>query len=327
MKLISETVEHVQPLIVEESGVKGYFIEGPFLQAELKNKNGRIYPLKILEREVERYTRELINENRALGELGHPDSPSINLDRVSHLIISLRQEGTNFIGRAKIMDTPYGKIVKSLIDEKVKLGVSTRGLGTMRQTSQGSVVSDDFYLATAADIVSDPSAPNAFVQGIMENREWIWNNGILTERQIAQYRRELDRIPTRRATDKRVDEVKLFDRFMRDIRVVSKGQSPTVVEQKTVSRPKISESKLLKAMKGIKVVVEGSELKVGDKVRTKTAKAVRWAGTGEGNIMVPAGTLGRVVRTYTEYGDPKVVVNVGRYDSLVFNPEQLTYVP
>lgn len=224
MKLISEVCEHdIAPLIVEETGQKQYFVTGPFLQAEIKNRNGRIYPLDVLTREVSRYTAELIDENRALGELGHPDSPSINLDRVSHLIVELLPSGKDFIGKAKIMDTPYGKIVKNLIDEKVKLGVSSRGVGTLRSTSQGNVVGEDFYLATAADIVADPSAPNAFVRGIMENKEWVWENGILTEAQIAQYQQELVAAPKKQKEPRKLAEAKVWKKFLDSIRVSVKS--------------------------------------------------------------------------------------------------------
>ena len=218
MKLITE-VNYAKPLIIEEAGVKEYYIEGPFLQAELRNRNGRIYPLSVLQREVERYSKELIAESRALGELGHPDSPQINLDRVSHLIVSLEQVGTDFIGKAKIMATPYGNIVKSLIDENVKLGASSRGVGSLKTTSEGNVVDDDFYLTTAADIVADPSAPNAFVRGIMEGREWVWNNGILSEKQIAQYKKELAMTPKKKAIAKKLDEARAFQKFLDEIRV------------------------------------------------------------------------------------------------------------
>ena len=218
MKLITETIV-AQPLITEEAGVKSYFIEGPFLQAELKNKNGRVYPLELLVREVNRYKKEFISEKRALGELGHPDSPTINLDRVSHLIVELNQTGHDFMGRAKILDTPNGRIVKALIDDGVQLGVSSRGVGSLNTTSQGDVVGDDFYLSTAADIVADPSAPEAFVRGIMEGKEWVWQNGSLTEGQIQQYRKELQAAPKKKAAQRKIDEARVFERFIRDIKV------------------------------------------------------------------------------------------------------------
>ena len=221
MKLIKEYVEHdVTPqVLTEEAGGKSYYITGPFLQAELKNRNGRIYPLPILQREVARYTRELVVENRALGELGHPDNPTINLDRVSHRITELTQSGKDFIGKARILDTPNGRIVKALIDDGVRLGVSSRGLGSLRETSEGNVVGEDFYLATAADIVADPSAPNAFVQGIMEGKEWVWQNGILTETQIANYKRQLEAAPQKKAEARKLVEARAFQQFMDAIRV------------------------------------------------------------------------------------------------------------
>ena len=177
MKLIKEHIEEVK-LIVEakDNGkAKDYYIEGVYLQSNLKNRNGRMYPKEIMEKEVDRYTKEYINKNRAYGELGHPDSPTINLDRVSHMIKSLKREGNNWVGKAKILDTPYGKIVKSLIDEGAQLGVSSRGLGSLVQKDGVNLVQDDFMLATAADIVADPSAPDAFVEGVMEGKEWVFN--------------------------------------------------------------------------------------------------------------------------------------------------------
>ena len=194
MKLISENVEEVEYLFeAEDGGSKNYKIRGPFLQAEIKNRNGRIYPMHILEKEVGRYNKEYIQKNRAFGELGHPDGPTVNLERVSHMITRLYPDGTNFIGEAKVMDTPYGKIVKNLIDEGAKLGVSSRGMGSLVPMRGAQVVKDDFYLATAADIVADPSAPNAFVEGIMEGKEWVWDNGAVKEMDIENYKKELDR--------------------------------------------------------------------------------------------------------------------------------------
>jgi hypothetical protein len=178
MKLISESnFETIQPLIeAKADGGKDYFIEGIFLQGDITNRNGRQYPMSVLDKEAERYNEEFIKSNRAYGELGHPDGPTINLERVSHMIKSLQKEGTNYVGKAKIMDTPYGKIVKSLIDEGAQLGVSSRGMGTLKQTSEGvNEVQSDFLLATAGDIVADPSAPNAFVNGVMENVDWIYD--------------------------------------------------------------------------------------------------------------------------------------------------------
>lgn len=189
MKLITEAIEfeEVKILVEGNEGVeKKYFIEGWFLQANRINKNKRWYPKEILEREVQRYNRDFIARNRAFGELGHPDTPVVNLDRASHLIKELRADGDNFYGKAKIMDTPYGKIVKNLIDEGAQLGVSSRGLGSLKKMDGRDLVMPDFYLATAADIVADPSAPDAFVRGIMEGKEWVWDNGILKESDVAE---------------------------------------------------------------------------------------------------------------------------------------------
>ena len=175
MKLITEEIESAKVLVEEKDGKKSMFIEGIFLQGNLKNRNGRFYPVETLQKEVNRYTESFISKGRALGELGHPDGPTVNLDRVSHKIVDLHKEGTNFIGKAKLLDTPMGKIAQSLIDEGVQLGVSSRGMGSLRDTNEGyKVVGEDFMLATAADIVADPSAPDAFVNGIMEGVEWIW---------------------------------------------------------------------------------------------------------------------------------------------------------
>jgi len=182
MLLIQEEIEEVQYLTEDAvDGKRSYIIEGVFLQAEKKNRNGRMYPRDLLSREVARYNVNYVQQNRAFGELGHPDSPTINLDRVSHMIKSLTPDGSNFIGRAKILDTPYGKIVKNLIDEGARLGVSSRGLGSLRAQNGVQMVQDDFYLATAADIVADPSAPDAFVRGIMEGKEWVFDNGSFKE--------------------------------------------------------------------------------------------------------------------------------------------------
>jgi hypothetical protein len=204
MKLIVETVEEVKYLVEENNGQKSHFIEGVFMQSERKNRNGRVYPKSIMEREVNRYNNEYIKEKRAFGELGHPDSPSINLDRVSHMIVSLREEGNNYIGKAKILGTPYGNIVKNLIDEGAKLGVSSRGMGSLKPANGYQLVQDDFYLATAADIVADPSAPDAFVRGIMENREWVYVNGVLCEMEVEQMQKEI-----KKAKQKQLEEVKL----------------------------------------------------------------------------------------------------------------------
>ena len=193
VKLIAEAVEEVEYITEEkEGGGKNYKIRGIFMQADIKNRNGRIYPMEVLDEEVRKYNKNFIEQNRAFGELGHPDGPTVNLERVSHMITSLKPDGKNFIGEAKIMDTPMGKIVKNLMDEGAKLGVSSRGMGSLKQKGGANVVSDDFYLATAADIVADPSAPNAFVEGIMEGKEWVWNNGALLEAELVEMNKEFD---------------------------------------------------------------------------------------------------------------------------------------
>jgi len=192
MRLIREEINDAQYIIEEvDGGKKNYSIKGIFLQGDLKNRNGRIYPTNVLHKEVTRYNKEFINKNRAFGELGHPEGPTVNLERVSHMIKKLYPEGKNYIGEAKIMDTPYGKIVKNLIDEGAKLGVSSRGMGSLVQKNGHSYVGEDFYLATAADIVADPSAPDAFVEGIMEAKSWIWENGILKEVEMDNWKKEL----------------------------------------------------------------------------------------------------------------------------------------
>jgi len=194
MKLITETIEDIEVLTeANTKGGKDYKIRGVFMQADIKNRNGRVYPVATLSKEVARYTTEYINKRRAFGELGHPDGPTVNLERVSHMITSLKPEGKNFVGEAKIMDTPYGKIVKNLIDEGAQLGVSSRGMGSIQSSSQGNVVGKDFYLATAADIVADPSAPDAFVEGIMEGKEWVWDNGVLKSKTVEEYKSEIER--------------------------------------------------------------------------------------------------------------------------------------
>ncbi|NBV27415.1 primosomal protein [bacterium] len=198
MKLITEVTEQVN-IINEatESGKKEFFIEGPFLQAEKKNRNGRIYPLPVMEREVNRYVTEYVDKNRAYGELGHPSGPTLNLERVSHMTKSLRKEGSDYIGRAKIMDTPYGNIVKNLMSEGATLGVSSRGMGSLKEKNGVMEVQDDFYLATAADIVADPSAPDAFVRGIMEGKEWVWDNGVIKEIDVDTYKKTIQKTPAK----------------------------------------------------------------------------------------------------------------------------------
>ena len=193
VKLFSEAVEEVEFITeAKESGGKNYKIRGIFMQADVKNRNGRVYPMEVLEKEVTKYNKNFIKENRAFGELGHPEGPTVNLERVSHMITKLHPDGKNFIGEAKIMDTPMGKIVKNLMDEGGKLGVSSRGMGSLDSKNGANYVRDDFYLATAADIVADPSAPNAFVEGIMEGKEWIWNNGSLVEAHVADLKKQFN---------------------------------------------------------------------------------------------------------------------------------------
>ena len=211
MKLITEAIENVEVITEGKGADKKLYIEGVFLQSELKNRNGRMYPFQVLEKEVNRYNEEYIKTSRALGELGHPDGPTVNLDRVSHRITSLSAEGTNFIGRAQILDTPMGKIASSLLGEGVKLGVSSRGMGSIDRREDCNVVMDDFMLATAADIVADPSAPDAFVNGIMEGKEWVWDNGILKETKAAKYQRYISDA-TRQNLEERT--LKVFDNFL-----------------------------------------------------------------------------------------------------------------
>ena len=211
MKLITETIEEIKVISEEKNGVKSLYITGPFLVAETKNRNGRIYPTETLAKEVHRYNEEYVNKNRAFGELGHPDSPTINLDRVSHLISSIKQEGNIFVGKAKILETPMGKIAKSLMEGGATLGVSSRGMGSLKEVNGVNVVQDDYYLATAADIVADPSAPGAFVQGIMENKEWVWDNGVVKEIDVNAY---YDQI--KNAKQKQIEEIslKIFENFL-----------------------------------------------------------------------------------------------------------------
>jgi hypothetical protein len=212
MKLITEVNEGIQ-IITEaaENGEKKYFIEGTFLQGDITNRNKRKYPFEMLKTKVNEYIKEFVNQKRAFGELGHPEGPTINLERVSHMITELSADGKNFYGKAKIMDTPYGKIVKNLIDEGAKLGVSSRGIGSIEEKNGINVVKDDFRLATAADIVADPSAPDAFVRGIMEGKEWVYENGLLKEKEIEEIRREISR-----ASSRKLDEACLnaFQRFI-----------------------------------------------------------------------------------------------------------------
>ena len=213
MKLIREEIESVDFIIEEKNGKKSMFIEGIFLQGVLKNRNGRMYPMETLRREVQRYTENHIESGRALGELGHPDGPTVNLDRVSHKIVSLKENGSNFIGKAKILSTPMGKIAESLIGEGVKLGVSSRGIGSLRPTREGvNVVGDDFMLSTAADIVADPSAPDAFVEGIMEGKEWVWDGGILRENLAKKTYKQINTLVTQKQLDEK--KLDLFNSFL-----------------------------------------------------------------------------------------------------------------
>ena len=217
MKLIREEIESVKFLVeTTKSGKKSLYIEGVFLQGEIKNRNGRMYPMETLRREVSRYNEAHVQAGRALGELGHPDGPTVNLDRVSHKIVSLKESGSNFIGKAKILNTPMGKIASSLIEEGVKLGVSSRGIGSLRTTKEGTnIVGDDFMLATAADIVADPSAPDAFVQGIMEGKEWVWEGGILREQLAEKTQKRINTL----VDQKRLEEHKLnlFNEFLSNL--------------------------------------------------------------------------------------------------------------
>ena len=195
LKLISEHIEQDTDYLIEQdekTGNKNYKIKGIFMQADIKNRNGRIYPMEVLQKEVKRYNKEYINQKRAFGELGHPDGPTVNLERASHMITDLYPDGKNFIGEAKILSTPMGEIVKSLMDDGAKLGVSSRGMGSLDQKNGANYVRNDFYLATAADIVADPSAPNAFVEGIMEGKEWVWNNGLIREADIAKMKENIE---------------------------------------------------------------------------------------------------------------------------------------
>ena len=214
MKLITEQIEEVKFLTEENNGKKNHYIQGVFLQGEIKNRNGRVYPIDILEREVSRYTTENISKNRALGELGHPEGPTVNLDRASHKIESLVREGNNYIGKAKLLDTPMGQIAKSLLDEGVSLGVSSRGVGSLREMGGANYVRDDYQLATAADIVADPSAPDAFVEGIMEGKEWVWDNGLLKEQEISSIKKGIDAATLYNLQERKVSA---FEQFLKGL--------------------------------------------------------------------------------------------------------------
>jgi len=216
MKLIREEIETVEFLVEQKNGKKSMYIEGVFLQGNIKNRNGRMYPMETLRKEVSRYNENHVQAGRALGELGHPDGPTVNLDRVSHKIVSLKESGSNFVGKAKILNTPMGKIASSLIEEGVRLGVSSRGIGSLKMTREGvNVVGDDFMLATAANIVADPSAPDAFVEGIMEGKEWVWDGGILREKYAEKTYKQINTL----VDQKKLDEQKLnlFNDFLNSI--------------------------------------------------------------------------------------------------------------
>ncbi|NBW15493.1 MAG: primosomal protein [Caulobacteraceae bacterium] len=210
MKLITETTQsEIQVLTEEKNGQKNYFIKGVFMESDTKNRNGRVYPGEIMEKEIGRYNNEYVKQNRAMGELGHPEGPTVNLERVSHIIKNLSVDGKQIIGEAKIMDTPYGKIVKNLIDEGAKLGVSSRGMGSLKEQDGVNVVQEDFMLA-AVDVVADPSAPNAFVNGIMEGKEWIWDNGVLKPVVIEQYKKVIKNTPSRKLEEQAMNLFKDF---------------------------------------------------------------------------------------------------------------------
>ena len=216
MKLIREEIEQVEVIVESRNGKKNLYIEGVFLQSEMKNRNGRMYPKQTLMREVNRYNENFVEKGRALGELGHPDGPTDNLDRVSHKIISLKESGNNFIGKAKILSTPMGKIASNLLGEGVKLGVSSRGVGSLSKTNEGySVVGEDFTLATAADIVADPSAPDAFVDGIMEGKEWVWDGGILRERLATRTYKRINTLVDQRKLDEQ--KLNVFEDFLANL--------------------------------------------------------------------------------------------------------------
>ena len=216
MKLIREEIESVEFLVENRNGKKSMYIEGVFLQGNIKNRNGRMYPMETLRKEVGRYNENHVQSGRALGELGHPDTPTVNLDRVSHKIVSLKESGSNFIGKAKVLGTPMGKIASSLIDEGVKLGVSSRGIGSLRPTREGvNIVGDDFMLATAADIVADPSAPDAFVEGIMEGKDWVWDGGILREKFAEKTYATINTLVDQKQLDEK--KLSLFNDFLSNI--------------------------------------------------------------------------------------------------------------
>ena len=217
MKLIREEIESVKFLVeTTKSGKKSLYIEGVFLQGNIKNRNGRMYPMETLRKEVARYNESNVNSGRALGELGHPDGPTVNLDRVSHKIVSLRESGSNFIGKAKILNTPMGKIASALVEDGVKLGVSSRGIGSLKTTREGvNIVGDDFMLATAADIVADPSAPDAFVEGIMEGKEWVWDGGLLREKYAEQTKNTINNLVYQKKLEEH--KIELWNNFLSNL--------------------------------------------------------------------------------------------------------------
>ena len=216
MKLITEEIEQVEFIFEQRNGKKNLYIEGVFLQGNIQNRNGRMYPMETLRKEVARYNESNITSGRALGELGHPDGPTVNLDRVSHKIVSLKESGSNFIGKAKILSTPMGKIAESLISEGVKLGVSSRGIGSLRPSREGvNIVGEDFMLATAADIVADPSAPDAFVEGIMEGKDWVWDGGILRESLAKKTYKQINTLVTQGELDEK--KLDVFNNFLNNL--------------------------------------------------------------------------------------------------------------
>lgn len=214
MKLITEITEDLEYITEETQGKKSLYIQGPFMMAEVKNRNGRIYPASVLFKEMKRYNENYVAKNRAFGELGHPEGPNINLERVSHMITELKQDGNNVWGKAKIMDTPYGQIVQNLIGNGAQLGVSSRGMGTLEEKNGTKVVKDDFYLATAADIVADPSAPEAFVHGIMEGKEWIWESGVLREKALNEIKKNIKSSSSKNLTE---TKLKAFNKFLSNL--------------------------------------------------------------------------------------------------------------
>jgi len=216
MKLIREEIDQVEFIVENRNGKKSLYIEGVFLQGNIKNRNGRMYPMETLRKEVSRYNENHVTSGRALGELGHPDGPTVNLDRVSHKIVSLKESGSNYVGKAKILGTPMGKIAQSLLGEGVKLGVSSRGVGSLKQTREGySVVGEDFMLATAADIVADPSAPDAFVSGIMEGKDWVWDGGVLREKFAEKTYKHINTLVTQKQLDE--EKLDLFNNFLSNL--------------------------------------------------------------------------------------------------------------